>query len=90
MLDRELLIWDEFTGPPPVNAVVPKTPLKAAGVVFHAGRFALTPAHNDRLWSLRFDFFQSGRESRTYRSDQVYNQGPWACQPIPLPGTCLP
>jgi len=30
-------------GPPSVNAFAPKIPLKAAGVVFHAGRFLLTP-----------------------------------------------
>ena len=69
---------------------LPKYPSKRPTWFFHVGRFLLTPADDDRLWSLRFDFFQSCRKSRTYQSDQVYNQGPWACQPIPLPGTCLP
>ncbi len=43
MLDRALLIWDEFIGRHSVNEVAPEIPLKAAGAVFHAGRFALTP-----------------------------------------------
>jgi hypothetical protein len=96
VLDRALLIWDEFTGPPSVNAVAPETPLKAAGVVYPRRPFSFAPLPMTTASGARDSIFfnlaanQGLTEAiRSIIRDRIptnrsHFQGP-ACRTVPWP-----